>query len=93
VDVLMTQPEEVYDIPELPFEAKPVPNSLDEIKHSSVDNSSMSNDFLLDREKWTFLNHGAFGAALKVGYDRAEQWRCVFLKLIAKNIYHGSDCE
>jgi isopenicillin-N epimerase len=24
---------------------------------------------------WTFLNHGAFGGALKVGYDRATQWR------------------
>lgn len=31
--------------------------------------------FMLDRTKWTFLNHGAFGAALKSGYDRANQWR------------------
>jgi selenocysteine lyase/cysteine desulfurase len=35
----------------------------------------LSNNFLLDRNKWTFLNHGAFGASLQCGYDRAEQWR------------------
>jgi selenocysteine lyase/cysteine desulfurase len=34
-----------------------------------------SSEFLLDRKNWTFLNHGAFGAALKCGYDRAQQWR------------------
>jgi len=31
-------------------------------------------DFLLD-SSWTFLNHGAFGAALQVGYQRAQHWR------------------
>jgi hypothetical protein len=31
-------------------------------------------DFLLD-PTWTFLNHGAFGAGLQVGYWRAEGWR------------------
>jgi len=62
VDILMTKSETAYEIPKLPFDKK-----SREIGCSS--------DFLLDREKWTFLNHGAFGAALRVGYDRAEQWR------------------
>jgi selenocysteine lyase/cysteine desulfurase len=35
----------------------------------------LSSDFLLDRTEWTFLNHGAFGASLQCGYDRAQQWR------------------
>lgn len=34
-----------------------------------------SDDFLLDLEQFTFLNHGAFGAALEVGHNRAAAWR------------------
>ncbi|VEU33894.1 unnamed protein product [Pseudo-nitzschia multistriata] len=60
VDVLMSQSSNVYEIPKLPFDQKLEPDK---------------SDFLLDRKKWTFLNHGAFGASLRVGYDRAEQWR------------------
>jgi hypothetical protein len=33
------------------------------------------NDFWIDRKNWTFLNHGAFGGAVRVGYHRAAQWR------------------
>ena len=29
----------------------------------------------LDRENWTFLNHGAFGLGLEAGLRRAESWR------------------
>lgn len=68
VDVLMAQPDNIYETPDLPF----IP------KHSNGD----SPDFLLDRTKWTFLNHGAFGAALRIGYDRAEQWRYVFSRKV-----------
>ena len=35
----------------------------------------LSSDFMLQRNEWTFLNHGAFGASLQCGYDRAQQWR------------------
>ncbi|KAI2507712.1 cysteine desulfurase [Fragilaria crotonensis] len=35
----------------------------------------LSSEFLLKRHEWTFLNHGAFGASLQCGYDRAQQWR------------------
>jgi hypothetical protein len=31
-------------------------------------------DFLIE-PGWTFLNHGAFGAALRVGHERAAAWR------------------
>lgn len=34
-----------------------------------------SNDFMVDRTNWSFLNHGAFGGALYCGYARAQQWR------------------
>ena len=69
VDVLMTQSEDIYEIPQLPFSSK---HSLQD---NELDVIGITSDFLLDRETWTFLNHGAFGAALRVGYDRAEQWR------------------
>lgn len=59
VDMLMRQSDAVYTPPSLPFEAA----------------VETGHDFLIDRQRWTFLNHGAFGGALKVGYDRAEQWR------------------
>ena len=66
VDILMTMDDDVYSPPQLPFE---------DITSSGTDEGRDSSDFLLDRKTWTFLNHGAFGAALKVGYSRAEQWR------------------
>ena len=59
--VLMSLSDDDYKAPSLPFDS---------------DNHSANNpDFMLDRQQWTFLNHGAFGAALRVGYDRAEAWR------------------
>jgi len=67
VDVLMTMDDDVYSPPNLPFEDL----------YSSVPstNDDMALDFLIDRKTWTFLNHGAFGASLQVGYNRAQQWR------------------
>jgi selenocysteine lyase/cysteine desulfurase len=65
VDVLMAIDDDVYSPPGLPFEDLQSVYSSDDV----------SSDFLLDRTTWTFLNHGAFGAALKVGYNRAQQWR------------------
>lgn len=67
VDTLMLQSEADYTRPSLPFEA---------VSHNDDDDEKEeSSDFLLDRKRWTFLNHGAFGAALKVGYYRAQDWR------------------
>ena len=58
---LMAMSDEEYVPPVLPFE-------------ENVSRDSDSN-FLLDLDECTFLNHGAFGAALTVGYDRAAAWR------------------
>ena len=66
VDVLMSQSDDVYIPPRLPFDTASV-------KSGNV--GANGQDFLLDRKTWTFLNHGAFGAALRVGFERAEQWR------------------
>eukprot|EP00980_Cylindrotheca_fusiformis_P024456 scaffold11926_cov126-Cylindrotheca_fusiformis.AAC.9 len=66
VDVLVAQPEKEYQPPSLPFDTQ---SSL-----KFIDPSEGRGDFLLD-PSWTFLNHGAFGASLRVGYERAEQWR------------------
>lgn len=66
VDVLMAQTDAEYITPSLPFDS--IPSSTD------IHPSNERDLFLLD-PKWTFLNHGAFGASLRVGYERAEQWR------------------
>ncbi|KAG7364834.1 aminotransferase class-V [Nitzschia inconspicua] len=73
VDDLMMQPDAEYQPPPLPFTvSKDIAVGT---PSSSLSSFHCSNDFLLDRDTWTFLNHGAFGAALRVGYDRAAQWR------------------
>eukprot|EP00934_Nitzschia_sp_Nitz4_P004507 Nitzschia sp. Nitz4//scaffold86_size83305//69354//70676//NITZ4_005272-RA/size83305-processed-gene-0.12-mRNA-1//1//CDS//3329559280//4497//frame0 len=60
VDHLMGLPDNDYVSPPLPF---------------SSTTPEFDSDFLLDRANWTFINHGAFGAALSVGYHRAQEWR------------------
>lgn len=40
-----------------------------------VSHQAIVSSFVLDIPHWTFLNHGAFGAGLRVGLDRAAQWR------------------
>ena len=85
VDMLMEQSDDDYIIPQLPFEPKK--KSSHNLNKGEKDQYA-GDDFLLDRKKWTFLNHGAFGAALKVGYDRAEQWRFVLSCVLCVRIYH-----
>jgi selenocysteine lyase/cysteine desulfurase len=58
-----------YVPPKLPFEEEEEDRTSD--GHSP---SVLRDDFFLD-PTWTFLNHGAFGAALRVGFERAEAWR------------------
>jgi selenocysteine lyase/cysteine desulfurase len=74
--VLMSLPDEQYAEPKLPFEGEEKEGrSNDGISPSGlVGGDVRRDDFLLD-PAWTFLNHGAFGGALRVGYDRAEAWR------------------
>lgn len=64
----LAQDESTYQAPSLPFE--------DEIASTPFSPlSDARDDFSLDLDSWTFLNHAAFGGALKVGQDRAEMWR------------------
>ncbi|CAB9515988.1 Cysteine desulfurase [Seminavis robusta] len=57
------------------YQAPPLPVAVEAANEKSPSLQEDGSDFLLDRENWTFLNHGAFGAALKVGHRRAELWR------------------
>jgi selenocysteine lyase/cysteine desulfurase len=61
---IMATPAEEYQPPPLPFDDETVVTI----------NSDPSFDFGLDLEHWTFLNHGAFGAALKIGSQHAAAW-------------------
>ena len=70
VDDLMSQSDDVYIPPVLPFDSlRTIADAYD------ASHPADSSDFLLDRSTWTFLNHGAFGAGLKVGFQRSQQWR------------------
>mmetsp|Transcript_20234 Transcript_20234/g.58523 ORF Transcript_20234/g.58523 Transcript_20234/m.58523 type:complete len:509 (-) Transcript_20234:70-1596(-) len=64
VEVMNSIPTSVYSKPLLPFDAEA----------TSSDVVCSQGDWMLDK-RWTFLNHGAFGAALRCGYNRAAQWR------------------
>lgn len=64
---LMARDDGVYRAPFLPF---PVIEQESLPKHDDV-----RRDFMIDFRCWTFLNHGAFGGALRTGFDRSEQWR------------------
>ena len=77
VDDLMNRNDKEYVPPELPFD--PTKDFIGSTAYDINSNIHMhtynfSKDYLLDKS-FTFINHGAFGAALKVGYDRSEQWR------------------
>jgi selenocysteine lyase/cysteine desulfurase len=56
----MAIPSKDYQAPPLPFESKV---------------TQLSPNWTLDLDTWTFLNHGAFGAALNVGLVRSQEWR------------------
>ena len=75
VEVLSTLPDDEYIAPTLPFDDcaslhQPKPPLL-----TSGVAYDYGQDFYIDRANWKFLNHCAFGAALKVGHLRAESWR------------------
>jgi hypothetical protein len=63
VDVLMSQSDQDYSVPTLPFDFVPYFNE-----------ECLSDNFFVPGD-WTFVNHGAFGAALKCGHLLASKWR------------------
>lgn len=81
VEDLMRQSDFDYNIPELPFKKEEF--ILPTLSTSSAPFSN-SKQFIecyshLDRNQFSFVNHGAFGLALDVGLSRAHSWR-VFLE-------------
>ena len=77
VEVLSTLPDDEYIAPTLPFDDCPSLHQPKPPPLTSSDGASYDygQDFYIDRANWTFLNHGAFGGALKAGHLRAESWR------------------
>lgn len=73
---MLALPDDMYQAPPLPFDLEPQQQqeAAASIATTSISNN-FQNDFSLDLRSWTFLNHGAFGAALRVGQDRAALWR------------------
>jgi len=84
VEELIRVPEEKYIPPELPFPEEYSQYSF-RIPSSSTSPSNKrpfsnaisfaSTSSHLNRQEWTFLNHGAFGLALDVGLQRSHSWR------------------
>ena len=105
VEELIRIPKEQYIPPELPFNAEDISfNATSSMpSQSSVIPFANSNKYIqsyphLDRDQWTFLNHGAFGLALDVGLKRAHLWRtCLdsqplryFDRYLLNHLAHGA---
>jgi selenocysteine lyase/cysteine desulfurase len=80
VEVLTTLPDELYTAPELPFEFEcPATTRQKNMQFPTPSLRHAENygdeDFMIDTNKWTFVNHGAFGGALHCGHLRANSWR------------------
>ncbi|KAG6972972.1 hypothetical protein JG688_00003733 [Phytophthora aleatoria] len=48
-----------------------------QLQANSVANAPNRSLFALDLQKWTYLNHGAFGAPIKVAVEAAAHWRAL----------------
>jgi len=70
--VLIRQPHGEYRAPPRPFEARHI-----DATHlaTCVFGRSMRDQFLIDFDRWTFINHGAFGGVLAAVAEDAERWR------------------
>ncbi|KAL9182257.1 hypothetical protein ACHAXT_012909 [Thalassiosira profunda] len=80
VEELIRLPNDQYTPPALPFDVSGEGVHMPPHPSDSALPFANSHRFVraysrLDRESWTFLNHGAFGLALDVGLQRANSWR------------------
>jgi selenocysteine lyase/cysteine desulfurase len=88
-------PEDLLRIPAKDYQPPPLPFDVS----SSSCSNKVKDAFMLDKS-WTFLNHGAFGASLKCGYHRAQQWRSFleeqplryFDRLLLPHLVHSTRC-
>ena len=105
VEELIRLPKEEYTPPELPFPKVNhtyIPQQSSKFSALPFANSQnyISSFSHLNRQQWSFLNHGAFGLALDVGLHRANSWR-VFLesqplqyfdRYLLNHLVHGARC-
>jgi hypothetical protein len=74
---LVSQPDDSYQPPRPPPEVAALyPDEL-ALEHVRPGTPAAAKLFLLDLDAWTFVNHGAFGAAFSCGVRVAEAWRRV----------------
>jgi hypothetical protein len=74
---LVGQPDSVYQAPRIPAAVAalyPDTKALEDVRPGTPAAMKL---FLLDLDAWTFVNHGAFGAAFACGLRVAEAWRGV----------------
>ncbi|XP_078699428.1 uncharacterized protein LOC144926473 isoform X1 [Branchiostoma floridae x Branchiostoma belcheri] len=74
VQELIHQPEDQYEPPPLPFDLPSFEDYKDPEKCPKFGKEMRKKHFLLE-EDCTFLNHGAFGAALKDALDVSMKWQ------------------
>jgi isopenicillin-N epimerase len=74
VEELIAAPEACYAPPPLPFAVDDLFEELERAPPLQLGGAARS-QFLLDLQRWTFVNHGAFGAAARIPFEVAQRWR------------------
>ena len=74
---LVSQPDDCYQPPRLPPQVAALYTDAQALEHVRPGTPAAAKLFLLDLDAWTFVNHGAFGAAFTCGLRVAEAWRSV----------------
>ncbi|GFR49694.1 hypothetical protein Agub_g11844 [Astrephomene gubernaculifera] len=70
VEDMIAIPPEAYTPPERPFAAP----SLEQASTMEF-GEPCRQLFMVDFKRWTFINHGAFGAVCRAAHEEANQWR------------------
>ncbi len=74
VEELVAQPDERYHAPPLPIAVDDLFDALERAPPLQFGLAARQ-QFLIDFERWTFVNHGAFGAAAAPAFHAAHRWR------------------
>ena len=74
VEELIAQSETEYTAPGTPFTDAPDWQSFEASPPLQL-GSAARTQFLIDFQTWAFVNHGAFGAAARLPFNAAHQWR------------------
>ena len=74
VEELIAQPDEAYVPPPLPFAVDDLFADVEQSTPLALGAAARPH-FLVDFTRWTFLNHGAFGATARLPFEAAQRWR------------------